>query len=660
MNKNVLMAVFALLIVLFAKPVSAACGLAHGYLPSPTSVYYGVQFEQWDHCQRKRIVTGSKNHPYWVPGKYPYLPSEDSVCHGEFFGQTKTYPNNAGSHVRYNYGRSKGWTWSPATSTKCSGVTFTQTSNCGFTRSATGTKNCCTDSTWTPNLANYYKCQSVRQTSNCGTVRYRDGTKTDVWTPALSGYYQCQQVTQTNTCGETRSPKYYGTKTNVWTPLANTECQGTTFTQSNTCGGTRSEQGTKTTDECCVDTAWTPLASSVCKGTTFTQTSNCGRKQYNVEGTHLFGPDCQQDIGDFPNNDRDNHPIARISATQDLYVYSWPEDNTRAGVTETFPIYVDGTNLEEKRVPVFLKTQSEFDLFKEHEAPNSWASNPQSTDRISYCLDTDYDPTVTWADVGSRTSQCGTYSIQQASTCVFDTTSTAPNIALCDECEGVDPFRTVSYTNTASGGSWVPATNTVCDGDAFTQTLSGSTCTDTRPAVGTDTPNDWAPATSTECSGVNFTQTNSCGQTRSAVGTASCGCTDTSWSPATSTECSGVSFTQTSNCGNTRSATGTGSCSGSGSSANWERTGIVSQTINTSFTITAARSCPNWILGTYGAYYQGIYVAIYGNGATCPSPGATEFCIEPNLSTVPCSPSSPACLNGYELISAQRWNFTCQ
>ena len=34
--------------------------------------------------------------------------------------------------------------WSPATSTVCSGTTFTQTSNCSTTRSATGTKDCCT------------------------------------------------------------------------------------------------------------------------------------------------------------------------------------------------------------------------------------------------------------------------------------------------------------------------------------------------------------------------------------------------------------------------------------------------------------------------------------------------------------------------------------
>ena len=34
-------------------------------------------------------------------------------------------------------------TWTPATSTVCSGTSFTQTSNCGNTRTATGTKNCC-------------------------------------------------------------------------------------------------------------------------------------------------------------------------------------------------------------------------------------------------------------------------------------------------------------------------------------------------------------------------------------------------------------------------------------------------------------------------------------------------------------------------------------
>ncbi len=42
------------------------------------------------------------------------------------------------------------------------------------------------------------------------------------------------------------------------------------------------------------------------------------------------------------------------------------------------------------------------------------------------------------------------------------------------------------------------------------------------------------------------------------------GCTDTTWSPDTSTVCSGQTFTQTSNCGRTRSSTGTKACTTNG------------------------------------------------------------------------------------------------
>ena len=70
--------------------------------------------------------------------------------------------------------------WSPSTSTVCSGTSFTQTSNCGDTRGATGTKDCtpaCTVSSWSPSTSAVCSGQSFTQTSNCGTTRSSTGTK---------------------------------------------------------------------------------------------------------------------------------------------------------------------------------------------------------------------------------------------------------------------------------------------------------------------------------------------------------------------------------------------------------------------------------------------------------------------------------------------------
>ena len=81
--------------------------------------------------------------------------------------------------------------WSPAASTVCSGESFTQTNNCGGTRSATGTKSCpsgCTVSSWSPDPSTYCSGTSFTQTSNCSTTRSATGTK-DCCTPDV--YYRC-------------------------------------------------------------------------------------------------------------------------------------------------------------------------------------------------------------------------------------------------------------------------------------------------------------------------------------------------------------------------------------------------------------------------------------------------------------------------------------
>ncbi|MEA2112997.1 MAG: hypothetical protein U9P50_03470 [Patescibacteria group bacterium] len=136
--------------------------------------------------------------------------------------------------------------WSPSTASVCDGDDFTQTSDCGSTRGATGTKNCggCTPSSWSPPTSSECSGDNFTQTSNCGTTRTATGTKN---------------------CG--------GCTPSSWSPPTSSECSGDNFTQTSNCGTTRTATGTK---NCCVPTIWEPAASTTCEGTTLTQTSNCG------------------------------------------------------------------------------------------------------------------------------------------------------------------------------------------------------------------------------------------------------------------------------------------------------------------------------------------------------------------------------------------------
>jgi hypothetical protein len=87
--------------------------------------------------------------------------------------------------------------WSPSPSTKCSGTSFVQTSNCGATRWATGTKtsgSCCVATSWSPNTNTVCSGTSFVQTSNCGTTRSNTGTKplrTVCYDPAGGFHYMC-------------------------------------------------------------------------------------------------------------------------------------------------------------------------------------------------------------------------------------------------------------------------------------------------------------------------------------------------------------------------------------------------------------------------------------------------------------------------------------
>jgi len=123
-------------------------------------------------------------------------------------------------------------TWSPDPSTQCSGVSFTQTSNCGNTRTMTGTATC-------------YACSGT----TCSPVS--SGT---------SGYLSsnCNNTCTTSSCTDS-----------TWSPDPSTQCSGVSFTQTSNCGNTRQATGTgnctyyytcNTSQQCVTKTVTTPSA----------------------------------------------------------------------------------------------------------------------------------------------------------------------------------------------------------------------------------------------------------------------------------------------------------------------------------------------------------------------------------------------------------------
>ncbi len=206
--------------------------------------------------------------------------------------------------------------WTPPTTDYCTGTTFTQTSNCGTTRSATGTKTCnCVAGSGKINNFGTYQVSGVTM-----------GTLTWTWpTIPTGGYSAANTVSGSSTisngsllfkfgtayCKDGVEVQYTGSPIST-TVNCNTGyvASGTTCVPSctataptaldckfATCGETLSNcAGTykctsslglcPTGKECvsgscvpvvvCLDTTWTPSTTLYCSGTTFTQTSNCG------------------------------------------------------------------------------------------------------------------------------------------------------------------------------------------------------------------------------------------------------------------------------------------------------------------------------------------------------------------------------------------------
>ncbi|MBL4571574.1 MAG: hypothetical protein JKY40_10575 [Gammaproteobacteria bacterium] len=98
--------------------------------------------------------------------------------------------------------------WSPSTSSVTNGVRFTQYSNCGNTRSRTGSAApVCVVSSSSPSSSSIPRGQAFTATTNCGTTFPSVGTLDPVcepnnsWSPSTAGYQIGTTFTQTNGCG---------------------------------------------------------------------------------------------------------------------------------------------------------------------------------------------------------------------------------------------------------------------------------------------------------------------------------------------------------------------------------------------------------------------------------------------------------------------------
>ena len=213
--------------------------------------------------------------------------------------------------------------WSPATSTVCSGQSFTQTrtcnagcntGDCATSRSANGTKSCVRCGTsWSPAVSEYCSGMSFTQTrtcnagcntGDCSTSRSASGTRLCVgcsasWSPAPSTVCSGQSFTQTRTCPAdcniadcSTSRSATGTKSctptvvcgGTWTPAASDYCTNQSVIQTRSCNAgcntgdcstTRSVNGTKECVECGDDrwSPWSPARSTQACDYPFTQTS---------------------------------------------------------------------------------------------------------------------------------------------------------------------------------------------------------------------------------------------------------------------------------------------------------------------------------------------------------------------------------------------------
>lgn len=157
-------------------------------------------------------------------------------------------------------------TWTPDSSTICPGTSFTQTSNCGTSRTAQGTKTI----TWTPDPS--IKCGSFTQTSNCNTTQSATGGLTCGSGQTCYNNACCTPKTKTAACGT----KCSGSASDGCG--SNITCDSSVCSSPDTCGGGG------VVGQCgCTQTTWTPDVTNICGSITQT-TVQCGGATRTVIG----------------------------------------------------------------------------------------------------------------------------------------------------------------------------------------------------------------------------------------------------------------------------------------------------------------------------------------------------------------------------------------
>ena len=176
--------------------------------------------------------------------------------------------------------------WSPSTSSYCSGTSFTQT------RTKYRTRTCPSGSICSKNESSQQSQTATGTSLSCSCCgNYGSWSYSGSWSPSTSSY--CSGTSFTQTRGMTRS---------------RTCPVGSTCTTTQSSSTSRTATGTGTSCSCCGNYgswtyygSWSPSTSSYCSGTNFTQTrstrrtrscpsgSNCTQTQYSSTNRNATG-----------------------------------------------------------------------------------------------------------------------------------------------------------------------------------------------------------------------------------------------------------------------------------------------------------------------------------------------------------------------------------
>ena len=139
--------------------------------PAPNTVCSGIQYNQVSDCGSITVKTGTK-----VCGTmYDQLSCKKKVFANSTCAEEPVCPpeyNRIENWIKC----CPSWTWLPATSSVCAGVSFTQRSDCG-TRPAVGTMDCSVSCSWTPATSTVCSGTTFTQTDGCGGSQTAVGTK---------------------------------------------------------------------------------------------------------------------------------------------------------------------------------------------------------------------------------------------------------------------------------------------------------------------------------------------------------------------------------------------------------------------------------------------------------------------------------------------------